>query len=405
MHVFNYFKSKLAVFSLVLTCMVVIDQSSNAQNRRSCGIRDYYQNVPLPGQPPGTILESRNASTLSVVVHIVWNKTNENIPDQQVLDQIDRLNMDFNDPFIVKQNVPLEFRSVVANPQIRFCLASKDPAGKPHSGITRTQTTHPFIGSQKNSNNLHLIHYTNLGGIDAWDTHKYINIWVGALDNIFGRSTIGGHVISEAEDGIVIDPEYFKTDLKTNKFGRTLVHEMGHYLGLLHTWGMNIGDCTEDDGLEDTPLQEGPYYDCPSYPQQSCGMSNMFMNYMDYVDDICTHMFTKDQVRLMMNTLQTSRSSLTATTIACLSVPGPVNADSIDITVLPGQGIVRIDLKNPADQVIYFTTFNAMGQKTGEAYINVTQHGEINIKDWPQGIYFLYFRYNKEHKTVKIFKP
>jgi hypothetical protein len=385
--------------------MAGIFESSIAQNHRTCGIDDYYKNIPVQNLPLGSGLETRNTMTLTIVVHVVWNKTNENISDEQIVDQIDRLNTDFNDPFTDKQNVPPEFRAVIANPQIRFCLASKDPSGKPHTGITRVKTTIPFIGSQKNINDLHIIHYTNLGGTDAWDTHRYINIWVGALDNIFGRSTIGGHVIQEAEDGIVIDPEYFKTDLKTNKFGRTLVHEMGHYLGLLHTWGMNIGDCNEDDGLDDTPIQEGPYYDCPSYPQLSCGISNMYMNYMDYVDDICTHLFTKDQVRLMMQTLSTSRNTLVAFTDACNTRPGPVYADSVDISILPRLGLLTIELKNLPDQIIYFTVFNVLGQKTGEAYIHITRQGEINIKDWPRGIYFLYFRYNKEQKTIKIFKP
>jgi hypothetical protein len=338
------------------------------------------------------------------VIHVVWNKPQENISEQQILAQIDRLNQDFNDPNFNKEIVPKEFRSVIENPQIRFCLASKDPSGKVHSGITRIQTNIELVGSKRDAENKNVIHYTSKGGEDAWDPSRFINIWVGKLDNIFGRSTIGGNVPVLAEDGIVIDPEYFKTDPATNKYGRTLVHEMGHYLGLRHTWGMNIGDCIEEDGLADTPPQEGPYYDCPVYPQRSCDASNMYMNYMDFVDDICMHMFTKDQVKVMLNTLQVNRQSLNGGISACSQFPQVINVDSLSIKVLLSRGVIQLKAPSIPDQNIYFMTYNALGQKLSEQTLHIVQSGEIIIKDWPSGIYFLFFRYNKDQRTIKFIK-
>ena len=53
--------------------------------------------------------------------------------------------------------------------------------------------------------------------------------------------------------------------------------------------------------MEDTPPQANANYYCPKYPQPSCGnTSDMFMNYMDYVDDPCMNMFSKGQVERMM---------------------------------------------------------------------------------------------------------
>ncbi|MEO5581624.1 MAG: zinc-dependent metalloprotease [Saprospiraceae bacterium] len=376
------------------------------QNHIGCGVNNYYGSYPLKynGSISSSNLETRSTTVLTIIIHIVWNKVDENIPDRQVLAQIDRLNEDFNDPDIDKINVPKEFRPFVANPQIRFCLASKDPTGKNHSGITRTQTSIELVGSRRDATNKNVIHYTSKGGEDAWDPSKYINIWVGKLDNIFGRSTIGGNVPVFAEDGIVIDPDYFKSDLSTNKFGRTLVHEMGHYLGLLHLWGLTIGDCTEDDGLVDTPPQEGPYYDCPKYPQMSCNASNMFMNYMDFVDDICMHFFTKDQVKVMSHTLLASRQSLTGGMTVCTKQPQAINIDSLSIKISSLKGVIQLSSPSLSELNIYFLTFNVLGQKITEQKLSIVQSGEINIKDWPAGIYFLYFRYNKEYRTIKFIK-
>ena len=47
--------------------------------------------------------------------------------------------------------------------------------------------------------------------------------------------------------------------------------------------------------LDDTPLQESYYRGCPSYPQISCGTSDLFNNYMDYVYHQCRIMFTNGQ--------------------------------------------------------------------------------------------------------------
>ena len=78
-----------------------------------------------------------------------------------------------------------------------------------------------------------------------------------------------------------------------NNEGRTLTHEIGHYLNLRHIWG--DGRCRQDDFVEDTPASDGPNYGCPSYPTVNCKSADMTMNYMDYTDDACMYMFTDGQ--------------------------------------------------------------------------------------------------------------
>ncbi len=80
----------------------------------------------------------------------------------------------------------------------------------------------------------------------------------------------------------------------TVKFGRTATHEIGHWLGLYHIFGAD-GNCEEGDGIDDTPPQFSQYQGKPIHPQSSCGSNDMFMNFMDYVDDDAMHMFTKGQ--------------------------------------------------------------------------------------------------------------
>jgi hypothetical protein len=105
-------------------------------------------------------------------------------------------------------------------------------------------------------------------------------------------------------------------------YGRTLTHEMGHYLNLYHTWG--DGDCSVDDEVEDTPNCSGQLFGCPNIAPVDCPPAppRMIANYMDYTDDVCMNIFTQGQKARMRSSLTTlypwrmalgSRSNLIAT--------------------------------------------------------------------------------------------
>jgi hypothetical protein len=247
-------------------------------------------------------------TTVQVVVHVVYGTKQENISDAQVKSQIAALNRDYALKNADKSQVPAPFKSLVANPNVQFELATRDPDGESTTGITRTATTVAGFGADD------AVKSAKTGGRDPWDTARYVNLWVCALTGgLLGYAQFPGG--PAATDGVVILNTAFGTSgtaaAPFNR-GRTATHEVGHYLNLRHIWG-DMNDCTGNDQVADTPSAGGPNYGKPSFPQLSChnGPSgDMFMNYMDYVDDAAMFMFTQGQVARMNATLAGPRQKL-----------------------------------------------------------------------------------------------
>ena len=215
---------------------------------------------------------------IPVVVHIIYLAKNpqHNLPDSLVFSQIEVLNEDFRKKNSNFSKTPIEFQPLGADIGFEFQLAEKDPNGNTTTGITRTITTISTIGETNK------YYKTSQGGIDAWNPKEYLNIWVcelatGSLGFAYRASTT-----VFPDDGVVISPNYFGRVPKSNNLGRTATHEIGHYFDLLHIWGNN-GGCTDDDEIEDTPMQDAEHYGCPLHPAMSCGSADLFNNYMDYV--------------------------------------------------------------------------------------------------------------------------
>jgi hypothetical protein len=97
--------------------------------------------------------------------------------------------------------------------------------------------------------------------------------------------------------------------------GRTLTHELGHWVGLRHIWG--DGGCAVDDFCDDTPRAAAANYTgspctfpgpntCPTNPPSPTDLADMFQNYMDYSDDVCMNLFTQDQAERIVTVIENS---------------------------------------------------------------------------------------------------
>lgn len=263
--------------------------------------------------PGGHFRAQQDVYELPVVVHVIHNGENvgtgTNIPDSQILRQLETLNEDFR---MLNQNqvnqLPSGFRSLAADTRIQFVLARQNPEGLPTSGITRMQGSRSAYNPNTDDFELKsLIH---------WPPEDYINIYVTPLSNPY----IGYAQFPETDrlagldqgmsvaqtDGVVIDYRYFGQggSAVSGSRGRTTTHELGHYFGLRHIWG--DGGCDRDDYVADTPPADGEHTGCPTDNPQSCDTPDMYQNYMDYTDDRCMSLFTQGQAERMEVVLQHS---------------------------------------------------------------------------------------------------
>jgi Pregnancy-associated plasma protein-A/Repeat of unknown function (DUF346) len=281
-------------------------------------------------------VESRFAGVaqIPVVVHVVWNTAAQNISDAQIHTQIDVLNRDFRRLNPDVSQVPGVWQSLVGDASIEFFLATEDPDGNPATGITRTQTS---VASFSDDDG---VKSAATGGADPWPTDRYLNIWVCQLGGgLLGYAEFPG---SPAEtDGVVVTHTGFGTTgtaAAPFNLGRTATHEIGHWLNLFHIWGDDGTGCSGSDQVDDTPNQAGPNYGTPTFPSVTCNNGpngDMFMNYMDYTDDVAMFMFTNGQVSRMHACLDGPRSSFAPLVSAPASGPvvawGPNRLDAFVI--------------------------------------------------------------------------
>lgn len=263
---------------------------------------------------------------IPVVVHVVHNGesygVDGNILDEQILSQITTLNQDFRRTNADQSDTPAEFLDVVADIEIEFVLAKRDPEGLPTDGIVRVQ------GNQEGFT---IDEAEVLAANSYWPAEEYMNIWVADLKHGTGDGLLGfaKFPLSDLEgldenstgeeptlnrliDGVYMDYEYFGTGYNTDSFskGRTMTHEVGHWLGLRHIWG--DGGCSIDDFCDDTPAQSGSTSfnkTCEDLTgKDTCTEDglDMFQNFLDYTADECMNLFTECQKLRMRTVLENS---------------------------------------------------------------------------------------------------
>jgi len=256
-----------------------------------------------------------------VVFHVIHFNGPENISTAQVHDAVDVLNTNFR---ALNENVAEvipEFEDLVADVEIEFRLAQKDPNGNCHPGINRIVSELTYVGD------------SDMKSLIQWPRNKYLNVWVceyaaGAAGYALYPGSVNGNQNADM-DGIVLQHTYCGSIGTSNLYrSRTLTHEVGHWLNLRHLWGNsnNPGlaeNCDEDDNVDDTPLTLG-WTSC-TLDGSTCGSLDNVQNYMEY--SYCGRMFTEGQKTRMRTALQSSvaqRNQLsTASNLAATGVNGP----------------------------------------------------------------------------------
>lgn len=279
------------------------------ENGRRCGKPKTI--VPMAVAPSDCSFTNTNPSSdydtvdiyeIPIVVHIIMNSSGDGqISDAMVQSQIEVLNEDF--------------RAIAATPGapgydtgIQFVLATTDPSGNPTTGITRSVNDTWYNDSGNYWNTLH------------WDTSKYMNIYTNLAGGALGYvpNLPQGGLSGDPGDRVVILSSAFGRNSSGGPpydQGRTATHEVGHYLGLEHTFN---GGCaaasppncySSGDLICDTNSEASPNFGCPG-GASSCSSIDPIENYMDYSDDTCMDRFSNEQSHRMRCSLLNYRSTV-----------------------------------------------------------------------------------------------
>ena len=320
---------------------------------------------------------SNETLTIPVVVHVFHDGddygTGSNIDDNIVYDAISNLNAAFaGEPWHTSQYSG-DFTHPYTDSNIEFCLASIDPDGNPTNGITRQNPDTIANYTEDGMSTTSLLDANseqNLKDLCYWPIQDYCNIYVVHKLN-GGLSPLGFAYLPPVNgnyDGIVCaTPVFgFEPPISLNNYNKngTLIHEMGHYLGLYHTFNFTSSCSTETncnaqgDRLCDTPPTTGSvgcyYLDCPE---------TMVENFMDYSNDNCTDRFSPDGVNRMRNRLITYRPGLISEDNLACGIPSGSDVKVGNI-IVPDAGCntimsgVNYELRNLASDTLTEVTLD-----------------------------------------------
>ncbi|MFO7448076.1 MAG: M43 family zinc metalloprotease [Ignavibacteriaceae bacterium] len=281
---------------------------------------------------------------IAVVVHVIHHGEpvgeGYNLSVERIERQIEILNEDFRRK---EGTGGFNDHPDGTDTKIEFMLAKTSPDGQPTNGITRVNkdtVENPILYGDK---------FNHFAFYGYWDPELYINIWLDPLpedliDIVLGEATgpdtdLPGHELlldgePKMSEGIIINSYHFGESNKSADYnlGRTLTHEAGHYLGLLHLWGS--GDCETNDYCDDTPPVKRNTIGCPSPPPLACnGQPAMIENYMDFTPDRCMNIFTIDQTERMHYVLENSPYRKTLLSSPGLKTPLPLSQKERGLTL------------------------------------------------------------------------
>ncbi|MDZ4759416.1 MAG: M43 family zinc metalloprotease [Bacteroidota bacterium] len=298
-------------------------------------ILNFQQGVKLAGHSHKNE-RGANLRIIPVVVHVIHQYGPENISKNQILDQIRILNLDFRRQNADASSTRSIFQNVAIDCEVEFRMATKDPQGNCTDGIER------IYSSLTNTAN-------EASKLNPWPKTQYLNIWiVKTIDDNIGGGGIGT-VLGYAQfpypgsgatktDGVLIRGDYFGSigsAKNSGNNGRVATHEIGHWLGLFHTFQGGCNGSFPAEDVYDTPPVASANSGCPSN-RNSCtndvpDLPDQTENFMDYSDGKCQNMFSSGQKDVIDGVFQQYRGTIYTT--ANLKATGVYDTSNIALCI------------------------------------------------------------------------
>jgi hypothetical protein len=230
-------------------------------------------------------LQQSGSVTIPVIFHVISDGANGNVPDAVLDNQIDVLNMAFSKtPVGAPAGTGTAFRFV------KECVTRR--SNSVWFGMDINTPAELDAKSALRAGGANVLNFYTVGG-NANEPHA----WASTPQNYSGAAIL---------DGVVV-PFTMLPGGSAASFneGDIAVHEVGHWLGLLHTFQGGCDD-PNGDGLNDTPAHreqirnDGIVGACPAV-LDTCpgGGPDPIHNYMQDTSDACKYEFTKDQAARM----------------------------------------------------------------------------------------------------------